>query len=186
MKKSAPRIPAISPENFTVEQKDLVGDWSALNFSRVIVNHPDLYRVFIPFIAKLIGGSELPPRDREILCLRALALCKDIYETHHHVLISQKAGLSDAEIEAVKTGGAGLGAFDKVLIKAADELVRNHFIGDETWADLADHYTTKQLMEVVALVGCYTLMGMATRSFGIEIEQDPEEYKRLAEIRKYT
>ena len=42
-------------------------------------------------------------------------------------------------------------------------------------------------MEVVLLVGCYSIMAMITRSFGMEVERDPEIYKRLApDLRQYT
>jgi hypothetical protein len=48
------RIPPLSFEEFTAEQKALVGDWHHLNFSRVLVQHPGMYRVFLPFIDKVI------------------------------------------------------------------------------------------------------------------------------------
>ena len=184
MSQSSPRIPPVSPADFTEEQKTLVGDWSALNFSRVIVHHPDLYRALIPLIAKLVGGSTLPPRDREIVLLRTLAQCDEVYEADHHVLISRNAGLNDSEIEAARTGGPGLSAFEQILVKATDELVRDRTVGDETWRAMAERYSRTQLMDLVALVGGYTLMAMLTKSFGIELE-DAETFNRFSEIRKY-
>ena len=109
------------------------GDWHHLNFSRVLVQHPGMYRVFLPFLDKLIRGSALPPRDREILCIRTLALGGDVYETHHHVTIARKAGMTEAEIEAARTGGAGLSQFDQCLVRAAEELVREQCVSDPTW-----------------------------------------------------
>jgi hypothetical protein len=41
-------------------------------------------------------------------------------------------------------------------------------------------------METVFVVGCYTLMATITRSFGMEVEQDPETEQRLAKLRQYT
>lgn len=186
MRQDAVRIAALSKDQFSEEQKALVGDWHHLNFSRVLVQHPEMYRVFLPFLDKLIRGSNLPARDREILCLRTLALGGDVYESHHHVAIGLKAGLTETEIEAAKTGGAGLSRFDQCLMRAAEELVRHQCVGDATWACLAERYTPVQLMEAVFLVGCYTIMAMVTRSFGIEVEQDPEIGKRLANLRQYT
>ena len=184
MSQSSPRIPAVSPAEFTAEQETLVGDWSAMNFSRVIVNNPDLYRTLVPLIAKLISGSALPPRDREILVLRTLALYDEVYEADHHISIARNAGMNDAEIEAAKIGGPGLSQFDQILIKAADELVRDQTVSDGIWTQLAERYSRPQLMDVVALVGLYTLMAMLTKSFGIELE-DAETFNRFSEIRKY-
>jgi 4-carboxymuconolactone decarboxylase len=180
------RIPPLSPEQFTDEQKALVGEWHHLNFSRVLVQHPQMYRAFLPFLDKVIRGSNLPPRDREILCLRTLALGSDVYEAHHHVTIARKTGMTEAEIEAARSEGAGLGQFDRCLMRAAEELVRQQCVSDETWACLAERYSQEQLMETVFLVGCYTIMATITRSFGMELEQDLETERRLAQLRQYT
>ncbi len=180
------RIPPLAPEEFTAEQKALVGEWHHLNFSRVLVQHPSMYRIFLPFIDKVIRGSDLPPRDREILCLRTLALGNDVYEAHHHVTIARKAGMTEDEIEAARTGGAGLGPFDQCLMRAAEEIVREQFVSDPTWACLAERYSREQLMETVFVVGCYTIMATITRSFGMEVERDPETEQRLAQLREYT
>jgi alkylhydroperoxidase family enzyme len=186
MRQSPPRIPPVAPDQFTEEQAALVGAWSALNFSRVIVRHPELYRTLIPLIEKLIPGSDLPPRDREILVLRTLGLCNEVYEAHHHVLIARNAGMTDAEIEAARAGGAGLSPFEQTLARAAEELVRNHRVGEATWRELAETYTTAQLMEVTALVGGYALMAMLTRTFGIELEGGSDDLDRLSALRQYT
>jgi len=182
---SPPRIPPVVPEAFTDEQRMLVGDWSAMNFARVIVAHPGLYRALMPLIAKLIAGSDLPPRDREVLVLRTLALCAETYETAHHALIARGAGLSDAEIAAAQRGSAELAPFDRTLAQAAEELVRGQAVSDATWRALAERYSEVQLMEVAALVGGYTLMAMLTKSYGVPLE-DAETFRRFGELRTYT
>lgn len=167
-------------------QAALVGDLGHLNFARVMAQHPDLYGAFLPFLGKLIPGSDLPPRDREILVIRTLALCEEVYEAHHHVLIADKAGMTTADIDAARTDGPGLTPFGHALARAAEELVRDHRMSDETWAELTRRYSQAQLMEVVFLVGGYALMAMVTNSFGIQVEDDPDTIRRLAELRQYT
>ena len=185
MSQTSPRIPPVAPETFTPEQKALVGEWTALNFSRVIVEHPALYRALMPLIAKLVGGSDLPPRDREVILLRTLALCNEVYEYSHHVLIARGAGLTDAEIEAAASGGPDLSPFDQTLVRATEELVRDQRVSDATWQALGARYGSVQLMEVVSLVGGYVLMAMLTKSFNIELE-DAETFARFSELRTYT
>lgn len=183
---NSPRIPPLSPDSFTDEQKALVGDWSTLNFSRVVVQHPDVYRTFIPFLDKLIRGSNLPARDREILILRCLILCDETYEARHHELIARKAAMTDAEIASARSGGKGLSVWEQTLTKAAEELVNDHCVNEETWQALAQKYSPAQMMEVVFLVGVYTLMAMVTKSFGITVEDGTETFTRLAQLRQYT
>lgn len=185
MNTSVPRITPLKPEEFTPEQKEVVGPWGVLNFSRVLAHHPALYRVFVPFIEKVISYTNLSPWDREVLVIRTLAQCNEAYEASHHVDIAYKIGMNDAQIVAVKTNGDGLSEFDRWLIKAADELVHQHRIGDATWQALALRYSTVELMEVVGLVGCYTTIAMVTRSFDIPCEPKDEVATRLAELRTY-
>jgi alkylhydroperoxidase family enzyme len=154
----------------TPEQADLVGPYAALNFSRVMVRHPDLYRAFMPFGEQLMARTSLTPRDRQILILRTVALCDEEYELSHHAAIARNVGLSDAEIEAARTGGAGLPAGDEVLLRAAEQLVRDRYVGDATWSALAQRWAVPQLMEAVILVGDYVMLSMVTRNFGIEVE----------------
>lgn len=186
MQPTSPRIPGVAPEDLNDEQKALLGPWSKMNFANVMVRSPALYKAFVPLIAKLIAATNLPPRDRQVLCLRTLALGNDRYEVTHHELISKSAGLSDTEIAAMRAGtGDALTPFDKTLVKAAEQLVREQYIDEETWQALARRYSQDQLMEVVALVGTYLTMAMITRNFGIELEDD-ETFNSFRQQREYT
>jgi 4-carboxymuconolactone decarboxylase len=186
MAKAEKRIAPLDPTDFSPEQAELVGAWTHLNFSKVIVRHPGMYRTFVPFIEQLIARSTLPPRDREVLVIRTLGLSGEVYEAHHHVQIAEKAGMSADEIAAAARGDAAGDAWDAALIAAAEELISDHQLSDANWAALAQRYSDEQRMEVVFLVGCYATMAMLTNSFGIAVEDSPETDERLKAIRNYT
>ena len=179
------RVPPLAVAELNSEQRALVGEWTTLNFSRVLVRHVGLYRTFLPFIDQVIRGSSLPPRDREILVIRTLALGRDVYEDHHHVSIARKSGLTEAEIDSARGEGVLLVPFERLLLRAAEELVQSHCLSDATWSGLGERYSSEQKMEVIFLVGCYSTMAMATRSLGIEVEA-PEAHRKLADLRQYT
>lgn len=181
------RVAPVEPENFTPEQAELVGDWTHLVFSRVVVNNPNMYRSFVPHIEAVIAKTSLPPRDRQVVVLRTLAQCDDTYERTHHLQISRNAGLSEDEIAAFQSGtGDCLTDFDRTLIKASDELLADQFISDETWEALAERYSTEQLMEVVFLAGCYQTMAMLTKTFGMQLEEAGGEFEDINKLRAYT
>lgn len=186
MADSKPRIPGLDPDNCTPEQAELMGPWSKMNWVNVLANDPGLYRVYQPLIEKIVAKSSLPVRDRQLLCLRTLTLGNDVYEVTHHELISKSAGLSDAEIAAMRAGeGPELSAFDKVLVSAAEKLVASQHIDDATWNALAERYSKVQLMELVILVGTYLTMAMVTRNYEIPLEDD-ETFQGFAQQREYT
>jgi 4-carboxymuconolactone decarboxylase len=181
---NAVRIPPLAVEKFTEEQARLVGDWTHLVFSRVLVNSPRMYRTFVAHLEELIARTNLPPRDRQIVCLRMLHLCGDVYEKTHHLTISRKVGLTEEEIQAIIDGqGASLTPFDRMVISASDELFREQRITDVTWKALAESYDQPQLMEIVFLAGCYQTMAMLTKSFGMELEPDLEKFNALRAYR---
>jgi 4-carboxymuconolactone decarboxylase len=172
MRPNSPRIPVVAPEHFTEEQAALVGSWSKFNFARMMVNHTDLYRAFMPFGERLMGGSSLPHRDREILILRTVGLCNETYEAAHHRAIARNLGLTEAESEAAGTGAPGLPPADQILVKAAEELVGDHCLGDETWRTLSERYSVEQLIELVFLVGNFAMLSMLTNSVGMPCEPE--------------
>lgn len=170
MRPSSPRIPVLAPEQFTPEQAELVGAWRDFNFARMMANHPALYRVFMPFGEKLMGGSDLPHRDREILILRTAGLCEESYEAAHHAHIGRNLGLTEAEVAAARNGGPGLPDADRILVTAAEELVGDRCLSDWTWDVLAQRYSVEQMVELVFLVGNFTMLSMVTNSLGMPSE----------------
>ena len=106
------------------------------------------------------------------MILRIGYLCEAGYEWGQHALISQRIGMTQQEIDSSKIGAAapGLTELDQLLFKAADELHGDAHVSDATWAGLAQHYNTQQLMDVVFTVGQYNLVSMALNSFGVQAD----------------
>ena len=170
------RIAPLPVAEFTDEQAELGGGRgsarSELNFVRTLLRHPKLYGSWIPFAEQLVFGSTLPGRDREILIIRTSELCGERYEAAHHIHIGRSLGLTDGEMESAKQDGAILSAIEQALIRAVGELVADHAMSDATWQQLAAHYSTEQMMDIVFVVANYSLMAMVTNSFGIKPETD--------------
>ena len=115
-----------------------------------------------------------------MLILRIGYLCGSEYEWGQHTRIARGVGLSDEEIVRVTEGpvAAGWSSFDRSLLRAADELHRDAYISDRTWAELGARYDTKQLMDVVFTVGEYNLVSMALKTFGVPLDEGVEGFPR--------
>ncbi len=70
----------------------------------------------------------------------------------------------------------GWAPLDRALLAAADELVADARIGDETYAALAAELDTQQLMDVVFTVGAYEVFAMALRTFEVDLDDDLGPY----------
>lgn len=176
MRLSEPRIPPLPEQEWSAEQREVLTRTQpaadVLNIFRTLVRHPDLYKRWLSFGHQILFKSSLPPREREIIILRVGHLCNAGYEFHHHVAIGKQAGLTDEDIQAVKTGSGHphWNDFERQMIRAVDELHSDFFISQVTWEGLTRRYTTNQMIDLVFTVGQYTMVSMALNSFGVQLE----------------
>lgn len=173
---TTPRIAPLAPDEQDDQHRELLGGvategFQASNIFATLVRHPGLFRKWLPFSGKLLAGK-LPMRDRELLILRTGWHCRSVYEWGQHTLIGRRAGLSDDELLRIQAGpdAPGWAAHDALLLRAADELHDDSCISDASWAALAGHYETEQLIEIPMLVGHYHLVAFALNSLGVQRE----------------
>jgi 4-carboxymuconolactone decarboxylase len=166
---ATPRIAPLPPEEQVGQYAELLDGLDA-NIFTTFARAPGLFRRWLPFGGKLLGGK-LPARDRELLILRTSVNCDAVYEWGQHVPIALQAGLSREEIDRVaSTSLDGWAPFDATLLRAADELHSDDCLGDATWALLAERYDTQQLIELPMLVGHYHLVAMTLNSLGVQVD----------------
>jgi 4-carboxymuconolactone decarboxylase len=175
LRTTTPRIAPLTDAEFNDEQKEMLAPMGGrvLNIFRTLVREPKAFKGFLAWGNYVLSRrNALPEREREIVILRTGYLCKSGYEWTQHVIIGKRSGLSDDEIGRLKKGAeAGWSAADAALIRASDELHKDQFISDPTWAALGKHYTQKQCMDVVFTVGQYTQVSMILNSFGIQLDE---------------
>lgn len=177
MRLSRPRLAPLPPAEWNDEQRELLTRGNpprVLNVFATLVRHQDLYRRWMPFANHVLFKSTLSPREREMAILRVGWLCRSGYEFHQHTRIGKAAGISDAEIERLKSGpdAPGWSEAESALLRAVDELHTDQFIGDETWQRLDKHYDARQLIDLMFAVGQYTMVSMALNSLGVQIETE--------------
>jgi len=145
-----------------------------LNALGLLARHPELTTAYNHFNGHVLFASTISPRQRELLVLRVAVLRDADYEWAQHAVLAGDAGISDDELQRVRSGpGDGSWSpFEAALVSAADELVRDARLSDETWAALAAELDTQQLMDVVFTVGAYDLLAMAFRTFDVELDDD--------------
>jgi len=177
MRLSAPRIAPLQDDELTEEQRAALAPMSTggrppLNIFRTLARAPKALTRFNEWGAYVLSRrNSLPAREREIVILRVGYLCKSGYEFTQHTRIGLNEGLTPDEIVKIKAGAdAGWSDADAALIRAADDLVGNHFVSDATWAALTRHFDEKQRMDVVFTAGQYTQVSMFLNTFGVQLD----------------
>jgi len=184
MRLSAPRITPLDEKDWSDEAREQLSRTAesgrVYNIFSTLARYPKLLKRWLPFANHVLFKSALPPRAREILILRIGWLCRAEYEWAQHVVIGRRAGLTDADLQRIADGpdAPGWEPFEAALLRAADELHRDAFVSQATWAALAARYGTEQLMDVIFTVGQYTLISMALNTLGVALDPGLEGFSR--------
>ncbi len=119
--------------------------------------------------------SPLTPYFRELLILRIGWNCQAVYEWAKHVGSVGRARDHGLEPERIALGrDAGWDPFEQAHVRAADEIYRDGIIADDTWADLASQYDTREMMSVVMTVANYRLVSMSLNALGVQPQATDE------------
>lgn len=117
--------------------------------------HRRLFRVWLLYSGALMLGGRLPRRQTELVILRVAHRCASEYERRHHERLGARAGLTPAELAAVRTDEARWAPREAALLQATDELLARGDLEDTTWARLRAHWDERQVIEWSLLVGQY-------------------------------
>ncbi|QJB69169.1 carboxymuconolactone decarboxylase family protein [Parasphingorhabdus halotolerans] len=180
MRLDKPRIAPLHDTELNDEHKAMIGDRFAgrpvLNIFRTLMKAPKAFKAFMWWGGYILSKhNDLPAREREIIILRAGFNWKSGYEWAQHVVIGKDAGLTDQEVEQIKTGpdAPGWSQSERAMLQATDDLTSDGFVSDATWARLSD-LTEKQKMDLVMTVGQYTQVSMMLNSFGVQLDDGLE------------
>ena len=180
MQALAPRIPPLQPPFDPPTQQRLEkmtppGAPNILALFRVLAINPVLAERSMSWGGYLLGRqATLPLREREVVIDRVCARCGSEYEWGVHVAaFAQAAGFSEQEIDAIARSDADLSPLpprDRLLVRMVDELHERCDISEELWAELADQWTSPQLIELLLLAGWYRAISYLCRVARVPLE----------------
>ncbi len=180
-----PRIPPLSlaaadpATRELLSRLDLVrgSDTTVLNVMGTLAQHPELLRRWLGFATYLLNDSTLEPRLRELVVLRVGWRCRSPYEWGQHVHVGRRAGVTDADLERLTRGpeASGWTEAEATALRAVDELIDRRTITDATWEQLARHFATQNVLDLVFLVGQYQLVSAALNACRVERDDGLDE-----------
>lgn len=167
------RIPLPTRDSLS---EDLQKRWDRFAATGPVLN---VYRMFlvnpeIPLNARAVwAASGLSPRAREIVILRAAFSRQSTYEWHQHVRIARDAGLSDADINAVRNwkGASNFSAAEQALLAYVDALATNMRPDDASFAAVRKGRTDSELMGVTYLITLYFQLAQLMATMELETEE---------------
>jgi alkylhydroperoxidase family enzyme len=138
----------------------------------LLARHPRIGGPWLGFSGALLDGGVLPARTRELVILATARRTGATYVWDEHLPMAVAAGLTPDDVVAIETNGAhDWAAADLALLRAVEELVDLHRVGDDTWRVLAGHFDDQALLEVLFVIGAYSCLAMVLNSAGLAVEQ---------------
>lgn len=176
----APRVAPLPEAEWSAEVRALFAGFAATgmrNLAASYANRSEVAEAALPHLKYIWTESVLPPHDRALIALRTVWLTRSEYLWAHRAALARREGMTDAELERIARGpeADGWSAFDRLLLRAADELHIDCFISDATWTGLAERYDTAQMIDTIDTAGALTMHAGAANSLGVQIEAGFED-----------
>ena len=139
----------------------------------VLGQHKLLFLAWLPYSGMLLGLlSKLPVKDAEVVILRVGHLRDCEYELQQHRRLARTRGIGPELQAKIFEGPDAEGLTDRqsALITATDEFVITRGVSPETWAVLASHLTTAQLIEFCMLAAQYDGLAATITTLNVPLD----------------
>ena len=134
------------------------------------VRHPELAEAFWGFNGYQLQRSSLPLRWRELAILRVAHQRRSAYEWGQHVKIALDGDITADEIGQLAQGNDGFDGTDRLVLEATDELLVDGRISDDLLPRIEARLDTHQMMDLVFIVGTYSMLAMAFETWRLTPE----------------
>ncbi|SDR16359.1 carboxymuconolactone decarboxylase family protein [Thermostaphylospora chromogena] len=184
-----PRLPGLPPDRLTGEQRavyDAIAKGRRAEGPQLFPLTEEDGRLRGPFNAMLlsppVGGalqalgsalryeSDLTARERELAILVVAAHWGSAFEWEAHVAVGRHVGLTDAEIEAIRTGEPVPldDEREAAVVAWVRELTSRWDVDDEAYARAEAVLGLRRAYELSVLVGYYSTLALQLRVFAGE------------------
>lgn len=163
-------LPPLRDEQWPDEIADLrEGFAGALNVYRVMAHHPALLRAWAPLRQHVVRETSLGPERSEVVILRTAHRLGSAYEWDQHVSRARKLGFSDERISALRGLPEGE---DGLIVRAVDALLDVRKLSPQLEADLAQVIGRKAVIDLIATVGFYSVLGYLLMTYDTPLDAD--------------
>jgi len=122
-------------------------------------------------------GTRLPARLSELAILVVGAYWRSGFEWHVHAPIAAREGLGHDAIEAIRAGRTPnlAGRDEQLVYDFSTEMVKHKKITDLTYTSTVELFGVEAIVELVGILGYYTLISMTINAFQVPVPEGARE-----------
>jgi AhpD family alkylhydroperoxidase len=141
-----------------------------LNLYRMLLNSPPVAEGWLTLFTAIRQKAKLADRYRELATLRVAVLNGADYEFQAHIPFALKAGVTQAQLDAMRAGRIpeGLEDADLAVLDYTEAMTRNIRVDDATFARVRRHFDDQETVELTATIGGYNLVSRFLEAMRID------------------
>lgn len=144
------------------------------NLYRMLLNSPPVAQGWLSFLTAIRQKCQLDGAIRELAIMRIAVINKADYEFVSHVPFALKAGLTQAQIDAI-AGWSTSTLFDdrqRAVLAYTDSMTRDVHVPQATFDPVARHFDARGVTELTATIAAYNLVSRFLEA--LEIDPEPQ------------
>jgi 4-carboxymuconolactone decarboxylase len=154
-----------------------------LNIARMLSYASTAISPFYVFSGALLDQLELDPKLRQLTILRVTHRIEAQYAWIQHVALAKSIGVSDEQISSLKQGrveGDHFTTKEQLMLTFVDEVMQTPRVSDTTFEQMRRLFSSRELVELLLVVGCYWTVGRVMTT--LDIEPDPALGSQVFEL----
>ena len=156
-----------------MRQADLPESTPSANAFHMFAHAPAVGAATLRLVFALLTETDLDPKLRELVILRAAQRCECRYAWVQHVAIARGVGVEEAQIAALECGETPPTLFDERLYMAfaiADEVLTTCRATDHTLALVRNLFSAREVVELLLLIGYFRMICVIVTTLEVEVE----------------
>jgi 4-carboxymuconolactone decarboxylase len=157
-----PVIPGTRPELSALEAQIQAERGRISPLYQVLLNSPPIAQGWEQMLSAVRNRNSLPAAQRELVILRVAVLNRAPYEFDAHVPHALAAGVTQPQIDAMRTlplpADAPLAAAERVAIALTDTMTRDIEVPDTLYDDVRRHFGVQGQLDLVATIAAYNMV----------------------------
>ena len=160
MKRIQPVTPGTRSELRATEDKVIASRGKITLLYQVLLNSPAICEGWEQLMTAVRYKTSLPDRLRELIILRIAVLNDAPYEFNAHAPIAEKAGVTAAQLQAVRETpvGAALSEHEQRVLALTDAMTRDIHVSDDLFERVTAGMSDTEKVEIAATIASYNMV----------------------------
>jgi len=165
-----PRLPYVDPDTVPDSVREIISS-TPLSLLRMVAHAQSAFDPWLRYSSALLTALELDPLLREFAILQVAHLAESPYEWVQHAAIARSIGASDEQLTAIEDSREDDPSLDEVqrlVLQFARDVIVDGSAGEQRVAELARLLGTRQVIELLLVIGQYLAVARLIATTGLE------------------